>query len=189
MRNVLNWKKYQFYHIYFSSYGHFCTQTPQFSMNFHNNSKNINCKKNVISFFILFSTFRIFHKNRTIWDSVHIFHQQIHIYVRKKLWKIISYFSVFIGKINEIHILIIARSNQEFPGFFEISRVNIETWSLYLNPSWTTLPFQCLHTINTLCEKEVEKARTRLQQLFNIAGTRKSRLLVTKTALFGSSYR
>ena len=52
--------------FYFSSYGHFCTQNiVNFLWIFTYNSKNKNCKINVIPFFILFSTFRIFHKNLT----------------------------------------------------------------------------------------------------------------------------
>ena len=44
----------------------FVLKSPQFSMNFHDISKNKNRKINVISFFILFSKFRTFHKNPTI---------------------------------------------------------------------------------------------------------------------------
>ena len=36
--------------------------------------------------------------------------------------KFISYKCEFVGKINEIHILIIEKSNQEILGFFKISR-------------------------------------------------------------------
>ena len=47
-------KKKQFFHFYFSSYRHFLiifvTSIPQFSMNFHANSKNKSHKKNVFRF-------------------------------------------------------------------------------------------------------------------------------------------
>ena len=69
IRNRLNWMKNQISDYHFSSYGHFLvilmTSWPQFSMNFHDNSKNKNRKQiYFISFFILVSTFRIIHKNR-----------------------------------------------------------------------------------------------------------------------------
>ena len=44
MRNVLQRMKNQFSVFYFSSYGNFCAQNCQFSMNFHDNSKNKNKK-------------------------------------------------------------------------------------------------------------------------------------------------
>ena len=47
MRNVLNRKKNHisdFSDFHFSSYGHFCTKNCQFSINFHDNSKNKNRK-------------------------------------------------------------------------------------------------------------------------------------------------
>ena len=60
MRNVLNRKKNHVSDIYFSSFGHLCIKNCQFSMNFHDNSKNKNPK---YRFFIRFSTLRIFHEN------------------------------------------------------------------------------------------------------------------------------
>ena len=60
IKNRLNRKKNQICDFYFSSCGHFYTQNyPIFWWNFTHYSNNKNC----ISFFILFSTFRIFHKN------------------------------------------------------------------------------------------------------------------------------
>ena len=44
MRNVLNRKKNHVSDFSYSSYGHFCTQNCQFSMNFHDNPKNKNRK-------------------------------------------------------------------------------------------------------------------------------------------------
>ena len=59
IRNWLNQKKKQisnFFDFYFSSYVHFCTQNdPNFRWIFLHNSK----KKKMVSFFTLFSTFRI----------------------------------------------------------------------------------------------------------------------------------
>ena len=44
MWNVLNRKKNKISDFYVPSYGHFCTKNCQFSMNFHDNSKNKNWK-------------------------------------------------------------------------------------------------------------------------------------------------
>ena len=53
--------------------------------------------------------------------------------------KFISYRCEFVGKINEIHILIITKSNRDIPGFFIISRdiswPKIEPGSRELNPT------------------------------------------------------
>ena len=52
--------------------------------------------------------------------------------------KFMSYNCEFVGKINEIHILINEKSNREIPGFFkisrDISRPKIEPGSRELNP-------------------------------------------------------
>ena len=52
--------------------------------------------------------------------------------------KFISHKCEFVGKINEIHILINEKSNREIPGFFkisrDISRTKIKTGSRELNP-------------------------------------------------------
>ena len=53
--------------------------------------------------------------------------------------KFISYTCEFVGKINEIHILINEKSNREIRGFFKISqdtsRPKIEPGSRELNPT------------------------------------------------------
>ena len=62
IRNQLNRKENEVSDFYFSSYGHVCSKNCQFSMNFHDNSRN----RNRISwklFFIRFSTLRIFHES------------------------------------------------------------------------------------------------------------------------------
>ena len=41
---------------------------------------------------------------------------------KKNFIKFIIYKCEFVGKINEIHILINEKSNREIPGFFKISR-------------------------------------------------------------------
>ena len=54
--------------------------------------------------------------------------------------KLKSYRCVFIGKINEMHILINEKSNREILAFFKItqdtSRDKIELRSLVLNPNY-----------------------------------------------------
>ena len=49
--------------------------------------------------------------------------------------KFTSYKCEFVVKINEIHILIHEKSNQEIPGFLKISRLKIQPGSRELNPS------------------------------------------------------
>ena len=49
--------------------------------------------------------------------------------------KFISYKCEFVGKIDEIHILIKEKLNREIPGFFTISRPKIEPGSRELNPN------------------------------------------------------
>ena len=70
-RSGIGWierkKKFQIFPIFFSSYGHFVTSSPQFLMKFRNNSKN---KEHRIFFFIfptLFNIFHMFHGVFKVW--------------------------------------------------------------------------------------------------------------------------
>ena len=76
--------------------------------------------------------------------------------------KSICYSCVFIGKINEIHILINEKSNRKILGFLKISqdtfRAKIEPRSQELNPIITThiLLVYCVAMIRTVLLSEME---------------------------------
>ena len=72
--------------------------------------------------------------------------------------KFISYKCEFVGKINEIHILINEKSNREILGFFKISRdisgPKIEPGSRELNPTVNPCPSPHAHTRSRKIKKE-----------------------------------